>query len=113
MEHANLVHSPLLLVFCEIAEILEEETSGGGSRGSWMRLRSSRRDGNLLVGCPYFSNSTQGGWMHGGSGAMGSFFFRLLPSVAGGLVSGGVGGMVGVSMGICIRISYVWGGRDG
>jgi hypothetical protein len=78
-----------------------------------MRLRNSGRDGHLLVGCPYLLHSTQGGWMHGGSGAMGSFFFHIPPSVAGELVSGGVGGMVGVSMGICIGIPSVWGGRDG
>jgi hypothetical protein len=78
-----------------------------------MRLRNSGRDGHLLVGCPSFSHSMQGGWMHGGSGVVGSFFFRLPPSVAGGLVSGGVGGMVGVSMGIYIGIPSVWGGRDG
>jgi hypothetical protein len=34
-------------------------------------------------------------------------------AVAGVLVSGGVGGMVGVSIGICIRIPSIWGGRDG
>jgi hypothetical protein len=51
--------------------------------------------------------------MCGGSGFVGSFLFRLPPSVEGGLVSGGVGGMVGVSMGICIGIPSVWGGRDG
>jgi hypothetical protein len=78
-----------------------------------MRLRNSGRDGHLLVGCPSFSHSTQGGWTRGGSGAVGSFFFHLPPAVAGVLVSGGVGGMVGVSMGICIRIPSVWGGRDG
>jgi hypothetical protein len=78
-----------------------------------MRLHNSGRDGNLLVGCPSFSHSAQGGWTCGGSGVVGSFFFLLPPSVAGGLVSGGVGGMVGMSMGICIRIPFVWGGRDG
>jgi hypothetical protein len=57
MMHANLVRSPLLLVFCEIATILEEAMSGGGARGSWMRLCNSGRDGNLLVGCLYFSHS--------------------------------------------------------
>jgi hypothetical protein len=48
--------------------------------------------------------------MHGGSGAVGSFFFLLPPAVAGGLVSGGV---VGVSMGIVMGIPSFWGGRDG
>jgi hypothetical protein len=44
---------------------------------------------------------------------MGSFFYHLPPVVAGRLVSGGVDGMVGVSMGIIIGIPSVWGGRDG
>jgi hypothetical protein len=39
MAHANLVHSPLLLMLCEIAEILEEATSRGGARA-----RSVSRD---------------------------------------------------------------------
>jgi hypothetical protein len=113
MAHVDLVLNPLLVVFCEIAEILEEAMSSGGAQGSWMRLRNSRRDGNLLVGCPSFLHSVQGGWMRGGSGAVGSFFFRLPPTMVGRLVSGGVGGMVGVSMGICITIPSIWGGRDG
>jgi hypothetical protein len=65
------------------------------------------------VGCPFFSHNAHRGWTRGGSGAVGSFFFHLPPTVAGVLVSGSVGGMVGVSMGICIEIPYVWGGRDG
>jgi hypothetical protein len=40
MAHANLVHNPLLLMFCDIEAILEEASSGGGARGSWMRLRN-------------------------------------------------------------------------
>ena len=44
---------------------------------------------------------------------MGSFFFHLPPAVAGRLVSGGVEGMVGVSMGIVIGIPSVLGGTDG
>jgi hypothetical protein len=44
---------------------------------------------------------------------VGSFFFHLPPAVAGRLVSGGVEGMVGVSMGIVIGIPSIWGGRDG
>ena len=44
---------------------------------------------------------------------MGSFFFHLPLAVARRLVSGGVEGMVGVSMGIVIGIPSVWGGRDG
>jgi hypothetical protein len=51
--------------------------------------------------------------MHRGSGVVGSFFFLLPPAVAGGLMSGGVEGMVGVSMGIVMGIPYIWGGRDG
>jgi hypothetical protein len=51
--------------------------------------------------------------MHGGSGALGSFFFHLPPTVVGRVVSGGVAGMVGVSMGIVIGIPFIWGGRDG
>jgi hypothetical protein len=78
-----------------------------------MRLRNSRRDGNLLVGCLSFLHNVQGGWTRGGSGAVCSFFFRLPPYVVRGLVSGGLGGMVGGSMGICIGIPSVWGGMDG
>jgi hypothetical protein len=51
--------------------------------------------------------------MRGGSGAVGSLFFLLPPAVVGGLVSGGVEGMVGVSMGIVMGIPSIWGGRDG
>jgi hypothetical protein len=51
--------------------------------------------------------------MHGGSEDVGSFFFHLPPVMEGRLVSGGVEGMVGVSMGIVIGIPSVWGGRDG
>ena len=47
--------------------------------------------------------------MHGGSGAMGSFFFLLPPAVAERLVSGGV---VGVRMGIVMGRPSC-GGRDG
>jgi hypothetical protein len=59
-------------------------------------LRSFGRDGNLLVGCPSFLHSAQGGWTHGGRGVMSSFFFCLPPTVAVVLVSAGVGGAVGV-----------------
>ena len=45
--------------------------------------------------------------MCGGSGDVGSFFFHLPLAVAGRLVSGGVEGMVGVSMGIVIWIPSV------
>jgi hypothetical protein len=107
MAHVNLVRSPLLLLFCEIVEILEEAMSDGGSRGSCMRLRNLGIDGNLLVGCLSFLHSVQGGWTHGGSGVVGSFFFHLPPAVVGRLVSGGVGGIVGMSMGICIGIPSI------
>jgi hypothetical protein len=33
MAHANLVRSPLLLVFGEIVAMLDEVTSGGGAQG--------------------------------------------------------------------------------
>ena len=69
-----------------------------------MRLHNLGRDGHLLVGCLSFSHSAQGGWTRGGSGAVGSFFFRLPPSVAGVLMSGGVEGTVGVRMGIVMGI---------
>jgi hypothetical protein len=51
--------------------------------------------------------------MCGGSGVVGSFFFLLPLAMAGRVVSGGVEGMVGVSMGIVIGIPSIWGGRDG
>jgi hypothetical protein len=44
---------------------------------------------------------------------VGSFFSRLPPAIVMVLVGGGAGGVVGVSIGICIGIPYVWGGRDG
>jgi hypothetical protein len=113
MAHANLVHSPLLLVFCEIATILEEAMSSDGARGSWMRLHNLGRDGHFLVGCSSFSHSAQGGWMWGEVELWAPSSFALPPVVEGGLVGGGVGGMVGVSMGISIGIPSVWGGRDG
>ena len=40
---------------------------------------------------------------------MGSLFFLLPPAVVGRVVSGGVEGMVGVSMGIIIGIPSIWG----
>ena len=78
-----------------------------------MRLCNSGRDVNFFVGCLSFSHSAQGGWTYGGSGVVDSFFFCLPPVVATVLTSGGVGGTVGVSMGICIKIPSIWGGRDG
>jgi hypothetical protein len=70
-------------------------------------LRSSGKDGHLLVGCLSFSHSAQGGWTRGGRGAVGSFFFCLPPTVAVVLVSEGVDGAVGVGTGIYIRIPLV------
>ena len=48
-----------------------------------------------------------------GNGVVGSFLFLLPPARVGGVVSEGVEGMVGVSMGIVIGIPSIWGGRDG
>jgi hypothetical protein len=112
MVQAKLVRSPLLLELGEVAAVLATVESGDGVGLRRMRLRNSGRDGNLLVGCPSFSHNVQGGWMHVGSEDVGSFFFYLPSVVEGGVVSGGVGGMVGVSMGIFIGIPSVWGGRD-
>jgi hypothetical protein len=78
-----------------------------GLRGT--KFRNSGSDGQLLVWWPSFSHSAQGGGMHGGSGAVVSFFFLLSPAVAGRLVSGGV---VGVRMGIIMGRPSC-GGRDG
>jgi hypothetical protein len=111
MAQANLVRSPLLLELGEVAAVLAIVASGDGVGLSGIRFRNSGRDGHLWVGCPSFSHSAQGGWMHGGSGVVGSFFFRLPPTVAGRLVSGGVEGMVGVSMGIVMGIPSIWGGK--
>jgi hypothetical protein len=44
---------------------------------------------------------------------VGSVFFHLPPAIAGVLTSGYVSGTVGVSMGICIGIPSILGGRDG
>jgi hypothetical protein len=41
--------------------VLDEAMSGVVSRGSWIKLRNSGREGHLLVGCHYFSHSAQGG----------------------------------------------------
>jgi hypothetical protein len=113
MAQSNLVRSPLLLELGEVATVLAMVASSDGVGLSGIRFRNSGRDGNLWVGCPSFSHSTQGGWMHGGSGVVVSFFFRLPPNVARRLAGGDVEGMVGVSMGIVIGIPSIWGGRDG
>ena len=109
MAQANLVRGPLLLELREVAVVLARVASGDGVGLSGMRFRNSGTDGHLWVGCPSFSHGAPGGGMRGGSGAVGSFFFLLLPAVAGGVGSMGV---VGVRMGIVMgRPSY--GGRDG
>jgi hypothetical protein len=74
-----------------------------------IKFCNSGSDGKLLVWWPSFSHSAQGGGMHGGSGALGSFFFLLPLDVAERLVSGGV---VGVRTGIVMGRPYC-GGRDG
>jgi hypothetical protein len=113
MAQAKLVCSPLIFELGEVVAVLAIVASSDGVGLSGIRFRNLGRDGHLWVGCPSFSHGTQGGWTCGGGGVMGSFFFRLPPVVAGGLVSGGVEGMVGVSMGIVIGIPSIWGGRDG
>jgi hypothetical protein len=113
MAQVKLVHGPLLFELGEVVTVIAIVASGDGVGLSGIRFRNLGRDGNLWVGCPYFSHSVQEGWMCGGSGAVGSFFFRLPPTVVGRLASGGVEGMVGVSMEIVIGIPSVWGGRDG
>jgi hypothetical protein len=55
---ANLVHIPLLPVVGDVVVVLGvlgEATSDVVSRGSWIRLRNSGREGHLLVGCPSLS----------------------------------------------------------
>ena len=113
MVQANLVRSPFLLDLVEVVIVLSIVESDDGVGLSGIRFRNSSRYGNLWVGCPSFSHSMQGRWTHGGGGAVGSFFFFLPLAVAGRVVSGGVQGMVGVSMGIVIGIPSIWGGRDG
>jgi hypothetical protein len=44
---------------------------------------------------------------------VGYLFFLLPPTVEVVLASGGEGGLVGVSIGICSGIPSNWGGRDG
>jgi hypothetical protein len=109
----NLVCIPFLLELGEVVVALATVENGDGVGLSGIRLRNSSRDGHLLVGCLSFSHNAQGGWTRGGSGVVGSLFFHMPPAMVGSLVSGGVEGMVGVSMGIVIGIPFVWGGRDG
>jgi hypothetical protein len=67
-----------------------------------IKFRNSGRDGQLLVWWPSFSHSAQGGGMHGGRGAVGSFCFLLPPVLDGGVGSMGVVGVVGVMIGIAM-----------
>jgi len=66
MAHANLVCNPLFPVADDIVVVLgvlDEAMGDVVARGSWIRLRISGREGHQLVGCPYFLQSAQGGWM--------------------------------------------------
>jgi hypothetical protein len=64
---------------------------GVGLRG--IKFCNSGSEGKLLVWCPSCSHSAQGDGMHGGCGALGSFFFLLPPAMAGGFGSMGVVGV--------------------
>jgi hypothetical protein len=64
MAHMNLVHNPLLPAVGDavvVLGVLDEALSDVFSRGSWIRLRNSGRDGHLLVGCLSHSHNAQGG----------------------------------------------------
>jgi hypothetical protein len=64
MAHTNLVHSPLLLFVGDVVVVLDVlggAISDGVSRGSWIILCNSGREGHQLVGCPSLSQSVQGG----------------------------------------------------
>jgi hypothetical protein len=64
MEHANLVRIPLLPVVGDVVVVLGvlgEVMSDVVTRGSWIILCNSGREGHLFVGCPSFSHSAQGG----------------------------------------------------
>jgi hypothetical protein len=74
--------------------------SGVGVGLGGIKFRNSGSDGQLLVWWPSLSHNAQGGQMHRESGAMGSFFCRLPPAVAGGVGRMGVAGVVGVMIGI-------------
>jgi hypothetical protein len=56
------------------------------------------------VGCSFLSRKAQGSLTQGGSGAMGSFVFRLSPAAKMVLAIGGEGGVAEVSTRICIGI---------
>jgi hypothetical protein len=110
MAHENLVCIPLLPIvdgIVVVLGVLDEAMGDVVPHGSWIRLRISGREGHQLVGCPYFLQSAQGGWMRGGRRAMGSFFFHLSPAVAVALVRGGEGVSYGVGIGICIGTPLV------
>jgi hypothetical protein len=64
MAHANLVHSPLLLVVGDavvVLGVLGEAMSEVVAQGIWIKLHNSGRDGHLFVGCPSLLHSAQGG----------------------------------------------------
>jgi hypothetical protein len=103
----------VVVVRVGVLGVIDEVMGQVGSHGSWIKLRSSGREGHRFVGCLSFLQSAQGGCTHGGSGAVSSFFFRLPPVVEVVLPSGGEGGVVGLRIGICIKSPSVWGGRDG
>jgi hypothetical protein len=114
--HENLVCNPLLPIVGEVVVllgVLGEATRDVVAQGIWIRLRNYGREGHLFVGCPSFSHSAQEGLTRGGSGVVGLFFFCPPLAVVVVLVSGNEDGAVGVSMGICIGIPSIWGGRDG
>jgi hypothetical protein len=63
MAQENLVCIPLLPVVGDdvvVLEVLGEVARDVVSRGSWIILRNSGREGHLLVGCPSLSRSEQG-----------------------------------------------------
>jgi hypothetical protein len=96
MAHVNLVFNPLLLEGWVVAVVL----GGVGVELGGIKFCNSSSDGQLLVWWPSLSHNAHGGEMHGGSGAVGSFFFCLPPAVAGGVGSMGVVGALGVRTGI-------------
>ena len=64
MAHVNLVFSPLLPVLGDavvVLGMLGEAMSDVVSRGSWIKLHNSGREGHLFVGCASLLQSVQGG----------------------------------------------------
>jgi hypothetical protein len=58
MAHVNLVHKPLLPIVGDVVVVLGvlgEATSDVVTRGSWIQLCNSGREGHLFVGCPSLS----------------------------------------------------------